>query len=316
MAASAARTEAIVATAPAKINFSLHICGRRADGYHLLDSLVVFAGIGDRITVSPADELRLTIEGPFAGALAAQPDNLALRAARLLADTSSGAPAKSRYLFDARLTGAPGAHIVLEKNLPVASGIGGGSADAAATLVACGRLWNIDPMRLADREIAAKLGADVPVCLRGVPAFMSGIGETITPAPRLPQVSLVLVNPGGPLATKAVFAALRGRMSKAPPRDSVAGLTDAAALAAALAHFRNDLTAPALELLPAIGSVLAALEQTPGCLLARLSGSGPTCFGLFADEAAAGRAAAALTANKPGWWIAAAPVLAPRQAGV
>ncbi len=311
MAASAAEPEAIIATAPAKINLSLHICGQRADGYHLLDSLVVFAGVGDRIMVSPADDLRLTIEGPFAGALAEQPDNLVMRAARLLASTV--ARGRDAGVSGSRLSGA---HIVLEKNLPVASGIGGGSADAAATLIACGRLWNIDPMRLADSDIAAKLGADVPVCLGGVPAFMSGIGEIIAPAPPLPQASLVLVNPGEPLPTKAVFAALRGRTSKPPPRDSVAGLANAPALAAALAHFRNDLTAPALELLPAIASVLAALEQAPGCLLARLSGSGPTCFGLFSDEAAARRAAAKLTASKPRWWIAAAPVLAPRQSSV
>ena len=302
MAVSTADAAAVSVPAPAKINLSLHVCGRRADGYHLLESLVVFAAVFDRITATPADDLSLTIKGPFAGALDREHDNLVLRAARWLA----GARAAQ--------TGVSGAHIVLEKSLPVASGIGGGSADAAATLLACARLWDIDRALLADVDIAAKLGADVPVCLRGTPAFMSGIGEIVVPAPPLPEAALVLVNPGVPLATKAVFGALNGRFSAAPAREAVSGLADAAALAKGLGQFRNDLTAPALELLPAIRPVLEALARTPGCLLARLSGSGPTCFGLFADGAGAHRAAAALAAEQPSWWVAAAPILPAPQA--
>ncbi len=292
--ASAIAAPAITVMAPAKINLSLHVCGRRADGYHLLESLVVFAGVGDRITVSPADELRLTVEGPFAGALSQEPDNLVLRAARLLAGT---------------LSPAPGAAIILEKNLPVASGIGGGSADAAATLVACARLWRTDARAFSDQEIAAKLGADVPVCLAGVPAFMSGVGEIVAPAPALPEAALLLVNPGQPLATKAVFAALNGRLSTAPSRALFTGLADPVALAKALARADNDLAEPACDLMPEIIGVLAALAEIRGCLLARLSGSGPTCFGLFADLDQARRAGAILTAREPTWWVAAAPVL-------
>jgi 4-diphosphocytidyl-2-C-methyl-D-erythritol kinase len=284
----------ITVNAPAKINLTLHVCGKRADGYHLLDSLVVFAGVGDRITVSDDTALRLSVGGPFGAALTNEPDNLVLRAARLLAASSHT---------------TRGAHIHLEKNLPVASGIGGGSADAAATLMACGRLWNLDPRAISDTDIAAKLGADVPVCLRGVPAFMSGIGEIVAPAPPLPAAWLVLVNPGEPLATKAVFAALAGRFSKAMARESFAGLATARDLAAALTLYRNDLMAPARELLPSVVTVLDTLEQSPGCLLARLSGSGPTCFGVFADEDGARIAAAGLEKSHTGWWVVPAPIL-------
>lgn len=284
----------ITVNAPAKINLTLHVCGKRADGFHLLDSLVVFAGVGDRITVSDDTALRLSVDGPFGAALTNEPDNLVLRAARLLAASS-------------RTT--RGAHIHLEKNLPVASGIGGGSADAAATLTACGRLWNVDPRAISDTDIAAKLGADVPVCLRGVPAFMSGIGEIVAPAPPLPAAWLVLVNPGEPLATKAVFGALAGRFSKAMARESFTGLATARDLAAALTLYGNDLMAPARELLPSVVTVLDALEQSHGCLLARLSGSGPTCFGVFADENSARIAAAGLEKSHTGWWVVPAPVL-------
>ena len=296
MSASATDANAVSVRAPAKINLALQVCGRRADNYHLLDSLVVFADVGDRITVTAHDKLELAVTGRFAAALAQEPDNLVLRAARYLA---------ARHKID------KGARISLEKNLPVASGVGGGSADAAATLRACARLWGVDAGQLADGEIAAGLGADVPVCLSGVPAFMSGIGEIIAPAPALPPAWLVLANPGAPLATRAVFAALAGRFSPALSRDGWAGLKDAGALAKVLAGCRNDLTTPALTLLPAIGAVLEALAGTAGCLLARLSGSGPTCFGLYSDAAAAKAAAAAIAAQRPAWWTAAAAVLAP-----
>lgn len=287
-------TGTITVMAPAKINLCLHICGRRDDGYHLLDSLVVFAGVGDRISVTADADISLVITGPFGAALAGESDNLVLRAVRLL---------KAKHAI------ATGARITLEKNLPVASGIGGGSADAAATLMACGRLWDVDPTQLDDREVAASLGADVPVCLRAIPAFMGGIGEIIDAAPALPDAWLVLVNPGEPLSTKAVFTALRGRFSAPMTRAGLADLADAKALTDVMQHAHNDLMAPARELLPSVNTVLEALAQTPGCLLARLSGSGPTCFGVFGDANSAQNAAAALTAAQPCWWAAAAPML-------
>jgi 4-diphosphocytidyl-2-C-methyl-D-erythritol kinase len=202
-----------------------------------------------------------------------------------------------------------GADISLEKNLPVASGIGGGSADAAATLTACGKLWGVDALALDDREIAASLGADVPVCLRGIPAFMSGIGEVVEPAPTLPAAWLVLVNPGEPLSTKDVFKALNGRFSAPMSRGGLKNLSDAKALTDVLRNFHNDLMVPAKELLASVNTVLETLAATPGCLLARLSGSGPTCFGVFAEKTAAENAAAQIHTAQPRWWAAAAPML-------
>jgi len=280
----------ITVAAPAKINLALHVCGRRGDGYHLLDSLVVFADLGDRIAVAPAGTVSLTITGPFAQGLAADADNLVLRAAHLLA-------AGTRH----------GAAITLEKNLPVASGIGGGSSDAAATLIACAKLWGMELSSVLSPVELTKLGADVPVCVARRPALMRGIGEDVTDLENLPPLWMVLANPGQPLATKAVFGALRGRfgrpMAPLPPKP------DADALLAYLADQRNDLTAPALELMPGIGVILDALAATAGCRLARLSGSGATCFGLYTGDSAARAAAAALKAAHSGWWVAAAPML-------
>ncbi len=269
--------------APAKINLSLHITGKRADGYHLLDSLVVFAAMGDRLTVSPAESLSLRVIGPFAAGLEKEGDNLVLRAARALAEAAGI---------------APHAALVLEKNLPVASGIGGGSADAAAALRLLARLWGValTPERL--HAIAARLGADVPVCLGRVPTRMRGVGEVLEPAPGLPACGLVLVNPGVALATADVFRARSAAFS--PPLALPEAWSGAAAMAADLAGMTNDLEPPAVALRPVIGAVLAAIAARPGCLLARMSGSGATCFGLFADADTAAREAAALV--RPGWW--------------
>jgi len=268
--------------APAKVNLYLHVVGRRADLYHLLDSLVVFADVGDRVSVSPAEDLSLTVAGPFARGLAAEADNLVLRAARGLADLT-GVPARGA--------------LVLEKNLPVASGIGGGSADAAATLRLLCRFWGVAP---GLDGLARSLGADVPVCLSGRPALMGGIGEILHDAPSLPAAGLVLVNPGVAVSTPAVFRTRAAVFSKAAdcPRD---GWADAASLAAFLRGARNDLETPARLLAPAVGDVLAVLAETPGCLLARMSGSGATCFGLFASSEAARDAADAIV--RPGWWV-------------
>lgn len=281
---------AIAVVAPAKINLWLHVLGRRPDGYHLLDSLVAFADRGDEVTAAPADRLSLAVEGPFATALPGVDDNLVLRAARLLA---------------AETGTTVGARLVLTKRLPVASGIGGGSADAAAALKALARLWrlDLDTARLA--ALALRLGADVPVCLGDRTAFVGGIGEAIIAAPPLPPTSLLLVNPGAALATAAVFRARTetgAAFGEAAPRWTSAP-ADAAALAARLAGTRNDLTDAACGLVPAIREALDAIASLPGCLLARMSGSGATCFGLFAAKPAVDAAAAALSAAHPDWWI-------------
>jgi len=260
------------------------VTGRRADGYHLLDSLVGFADIGDRLTAAPAAGLSLRVEGPFAGALADETDNLVLRAARVLA-AAAGV--------------TEGADLVLEKRLPVASGIGGGSADAAATLRLLHRLWRLSPDPAMLSRLAATLGADVPVCLAGRSMRMAGIGEVLTPAPVLPPCGLVLINPGIAIATASVFAAWHGEWSV--PAALPDGWTDAAAMAADLASLNNDLERPAMTLQPAIAAVLSAIRTTPGCLLARMSGSGATCFGLYADPVQAEAARVALC--QPGWWV-------------
>lgn len=274
--------------APAKVNLALHVTGRRADGYHLLDSLVAFAGIGDRLEAEPAATLSLAIDGPFARDLGAGADNLVLRAALLL-----------------RGSGPEGAALRLTKSLPVASGIGGGSADAAATLRLLARLWT---RPLPPVEALASLGADVPVCVAGTATRMRGIGDELAPVP-LPPFWLVLVNPGVPVPTPAVFAAL-GRRDNPPMADPPA-FRDAEALAAWLAAQRNDLEAPAAILAPEIRAVLDALAAEPGCRLARMSGSGATCFGFFTTAEPALAAAEAIRAAAPGWWVAASPVSGP-----
>lgn len=272
--------------APAKLNLYLHITGRRGNGYHELDSLVAFTEAGDAVEACPAEVLSLAVDGPQAAALAGEADNLVLRAARALA---------------AAVGLEPAAALRLDKRLPVASGIGGGSADAAAALRALVRLWRLDIA--ADRlaEIALGLGADVPVCLFGRPAVMRGIGEEIVPAPPVPAAPIVLVNPNRAVSTPAVFEARASGFS-APGR--YRGAPDPAALAAALRETRNDLTDSALTLEPAIGTVLAALEAQ-GALLARMSGSGATCFGIFGTDSAANAAADRIGGDQPGWWVLA-----------
>lgn len=272
--------------APAKVNLALHVTGRRGDGYHLLDSLVVFAGTGDRITAEAAPDLTLTLTGPRAAGLSSGADNLVLQAARTM--------------------GPQGARLVLEKHLPVASGIGGGSADAAATLRVLARLRG-QPLPPGAAVLA--LGADVPVCLAGRPARMSGIGETVIPlAHPLPEAWLVLANPGAAVSTPAIFAALARRDNAPLPRD-LPRLKTAAELAAFLRMCRNDLEAPAAQIIPEISVVRSALSAQPGCLMSRMSGSGATCFGLFPDALIAAAAARALRSARPEWWIEAAPIL-------
>jgi 4-diphosphocytidyl-2-C-methyl-D-erythritol kinase len=268
--------------APAKVNLFLHIVGRQDDGYHMLDSLAVFPGAADRLTAVAAPGLDLMVTGPFGAGLDDGPDNLVLRAARALA-AAAGVTA--------------GASLLLDKRLPVASGIGGGSADAAAALRLLSHLWSV---RLPSHElqaIALRLGADVPVCLAGQAARMRGVGDQIGQAPVLPPFGMVLVNPRAAVSTPEVFRARTGPFSDGASLPAI--WPDAAAMARGLSILANDLEAPALRLCPAIGEVLAWLGAQPGCLLARMSGSGATCFGLFRDD----KVASALAERVPGgWW--------------
>ena len=270
--------------ARAKVNLHLHVTGKRADGYHELDSLAVFPAVGDILRVSDADSLSLELTGRFGEALVAEPNNLVLRAARGLA---------------ARVGVAPRGRIVLEKNLPVSSGIGGGSADAAAALRLLMRFWGVQVSASDLAELAVSLGADVPVCVVQSPTIMQGIGEILMPAPGLPTTGMVLINPLVAVPTPAVFKARTGGFSPAAvfPSD----WPDAITMAQDLAVLGNDLEAPALSLCPLIGDVLAALRGDNTCLLARMSGSGATCFGLFANAEAAQQAVPRLA--RPGWWV-------------
>jgi 4-diphosphocytidyl-2-C-methyl-D-erythritol kinase len=268
------------------------VTGRRPDGYHLLDSLVCFPGVADRLEAEPAHGLSLALDGPFGDQLAAEADNLVLRAAALLRPPGRGAALR------------------LAKHLPVAAGLGGGSSDAAAAIRVLARLWEV-PLPAPERLVG--IGADVPVCLAARPARMRGIGERLTPV-AFPDFWLVLVNPGVPLSTAAVFGVLASRDNAPLPEPPVA-FRGAGALADWLALARNDLEAPACTIEPRIRSVLDALAARPGCRLARMSGSGASCFGLFAREVEARAAGAALRCAEPAWWVAAAPGALPPEVG-
>ncbi|MDP1964870.1 MAG: 4-(cytidine 5'-diphospho)-2-C-methyl-D-erythritol kinase [Reyranella sp.] len=268
--------------ARAKVNLWLNVVGRRADGYHLLDSLVAFTDLADTLEVGPSDGLSLALQGPEAAGIAGQADNLVLKAARLLADRAGVSPRAALHLT---------------KRIPVAAGLGGGSADAAATLRALVELWRVAMPEEELFDLAAELGADVPMCLAARAALASGVGEILRPAPPLPTCAILLVNPGTPLATPEVFAARRGAFSVVRPVPS--SWPDLAALIAALSARGNDLTDAAISLSPAIAKVLDALRRTDGARYAAMSGSGATCFALYDAVEAAGRAATHLPA---GWW--------------
>jgi len=270
----------ITQKASAKINLFLHVGNKRDDGFHPLQSLAVFTDAGDVLAIEPAPILSLSIDGPFAAGLSGEGDNLVTRAARTL--------------------GTNGAKLTLTKNLPVASGIGGGSADAAASLRGLSELWSTN----ADlHAIGANLGSDIPVCIDSVPAFIEGRGEILRPLESLPRIAMLLVNPGVAVPTRDVFAALKTRsgVDMALPRGH---FRDTADLLRFLETKRNDLEAPALQIQPVIGDVLKAIAALPGALMTRMSGSGATCFGLFADDDCCGRAAAAMAKAHPDWWIA------------
>ncbi|HEY7810880.1 MAG TPA: 4-(cytidine 5'-diphospho)-2-C-methyl-D-erythritol kinase [Allosphingosinicella sp.] len=260
--------------ARAKINLALHVRGREPDGYHRLETVFAFAEHGDVLRVAPEAELSLTIEGPFATGLSAGEDNLVVRAARAL---------QARFGVEA------GAALVLDKRLPIASGIGGGSADAAAALRLLNRFWSLDADEGALLELAAPLGADVPACLLARTCVGTGRGDALRPYESgLEGAPLLLVNPLVPVSTADVFRRWGG-VDGGPPSD--------------LRAARNDLQAPAIEVAPVISDVLAALGGLQGTTLVRMSGSGATCFALFENEAARDAGAAAMRAAQPSWWL-------------
>jgi 4-diphosphocytidyl-2-C-methyl-D-erythritol kinase len=274
--------------APAKINLTLRVLGRRADGYHELESLVAFAGVGDALTFAPGGALTLAVSGPTAQAAGDNADNLVLKAARALAE---------------KVAGLTLGRFALSKRLPVAAGLGGGSADAAAALRLLARANGValDDPRLM--QAAQATGADVPVCLDPKARLMSGVGDVLSDPLDLPRLFAVLVNPGVAVSTREVFAALNLPPARQPAEAGPAPAK--AALLAEIADGRNDLEEPAIGLEPVIADVLAVLRQLPGCRLARMSGSGATCFGLFQTNAAATAAARTLRVGYPAWWVRA-----------
>jgi len=272
--------------APAKVNLFLHVGERRSDGYHDLESLVAFADVGDNLSFTDSAQSRLDIHGPFAGGLAGDENNLVSRAA---------------VAMSKKFGAARGAHIVLEKNLPVSSGIGGGSADAAATLRGLAKLWGTEADMNTLRGLAESLGSDVPVCVASVPSWMEGRGERITEIASLPGLSMALVNPGVEISTSEIFAALSQRRGVGIRRPST--FTTADTLLEFLRATTNDLEPPATAAAPMINDVLGALRSTVGVELARMSGSGATSFALYKDAAHASAAVSALNRAEPSWWV-------------
>ena len=284
----------LVERAPAKINLTLHIVGRRADGWHELESLVAFTRGGDTLTLTPAETLSLLVEGPTATASGDPDDNLVVRATRALAGAVAGLEVGTFHLL---------------KRLPVAAGIGGGSSDAAAALRLLARLNGLaldDPRMMA---AARDTGADVPVCLGARARMMSGIGERLGPPLALAPLPALIINPGVPLETRLVFKRMDLPASWRNVATAHPILTDGQssdALLATLKRGRNDMEDAACVLAPVVSSVLAVLGGAPGCRVARMSGSGATCFGLFTDCKAVARARKAILRAHPGWWVKSA----------
>jgi 4-diphosphocytidyl-2-C-methyl-D-erythritol kinase len=282
----------LVETASAKVNLTLRVLGRRADGYHELSSLVAFADCGDRLSLTPGGELMLTVGGARAEQAGADADNLVLKAAHGLA---------------ARIPGLVAGTFQLDKELPVAAGLGGGSADAAAALRLLARANGLPPDDPRLYEAARATGADVPVCLDPRPRLMWGIGEKLSEPLRLPKLSAVLVNPGVAVATKDVFAGWEGATTTKPPFDlaAVEKTQDRRTFLQALGRETNDLEQPAIKLAPVIAEVIDMLRAFPNCRLARMSGSGATCFGIFDSRDATQNAAETLSNKYPEWWVRA-----------
>jgi 4-diphosphocytidyl-2-C-methyl-D-erythritol kinase len=280
---------AVAEAAPAKINLALHVTGRRDDGYHLIESLSVFTAFGDEVAIGPAPRDLFTVSGPYAHEVPGGADNLAVQARDTLRKAAGAAA-------------IPPALIFLEKNIPASSGVGGGSSDAAAVLRGLARFWKLDLGASALARIGLTLGADVPMCLHSKPLVARGIGDIVEPVEKFPSLALVLVNPRVAVATPQVFAALASREN--PPLPALPRKLDRTSLLGWLSATRNDLMAPAMEVAPAIGDALAALASQ-NAAFARMSGSGATCFGLFPNNAAAQRAASAISTAQPGWFVVA-----------
>ena len=286
------RVAPIRQSAPAKVNLALHVTGRRPDGYHTLDSLVVFADVADQIELRPASELTLQVCGPFAEGVPTDENNLVLKAAHML---------RAEHKLTA------GAAITLAKNLPHAAGIGGGSSDAAATLHALARLWDV-PCFAADAVQALLLGADVPVCMKAPqPARMSGIGEVLAPVPTLPDAAVVLVKPSVAVPTAQVFSSMTSidgaDMMPVPAGQDFEGFCDW------LRQQRNDMERAACKIAPEIAETLDQLRACPAVKVARMSGSGATCFGLVPDLQAAAQVAQHISNAAPDLWVAPAKIL-------
>jgi 4-diphosphocytidyl-2-C-methyl-D-erythritol kinase len=292
-------TAARVGRAPAKVNLTLHVLARRPDGYHEIESLVAFASVGDRLSLIPDGSLSLIVLGPEARACGAVANNLVLKATRALAE---------------RIEGLRIGVFLLSKRLPVAAGLGGGSSDAAAALRLLAHANGLGPADPRVWEAAKATGADVPVCLDPRARVMRGIGDVLSDPIGLRPIPAVLVNPGGMLATKDVFAAFDDASQRAPTCSSAQieeqqerpeGVREGRLILSALAQDANDLETSAIQLCPEIARILEILRQQAGCELARMSGSGATCFGLFASRAAASAAARSLRASHPRWWVRA-----------
>ena len=284
---AAGRSASLQRLAPAKVNLALHVVGQRADGYHLLETLVAFTRFGDHVSLSQAEETSITASGPFAAEVPLNASNLILHAHDLLTSAFPG-----RKLDPVLLS--------LEKNLPVASGIGGGSSDAAAAAILLARHWGLELTESDLAPLLLPLGADVPMCVAARPLIARGTGaelEYVT----LPRLSIVLVNPGVPLATPPVFRALQKKDNAALP--PMPGFANAKDVIGWLGETRNDLEAPAARLVPAIHDVLAELSGERASF-ARMSGSGATCFGIFLSDDDAGRAAKNITERHPSWFVA------------
>jgi 4-diphosphocytidyl-2-C-methyl-D-erythritol kinase len=287
--------EPVTEAAPAKINLALHVTGRRADGYHSLEMLVAFAEVGDELEAAPADRDSLSVTGPFAKGLIGADGNLVLRAL-----------AAFRVRWPDALP--EGVALKLRKNLPIAAGLGGGSADAAAALRLLAQLSAV-PVSFADLlELALPLGADVPMCLYSRPAEVRGLGEIVLPLKHFPELHIVLVNPLEAVATADVFRRLERRDNPGLP-ELGDPMVRPAQLALWLSETRNDLEPPAIAIVPAINELIAAMGIASGCILARMSGSGATVFGLFGSSAQAHQAAHDLREKWPGYWVAASPLI-------
>ena len=296
--------DTVTVAAAAKVNLTLHIVGRRDDGFHLLESLIGFTEIVDHITLTASDDISLDVSGPEQKALTDSDDNLVIRAARLVKD---------------HVNGKGGAYFALEKHIPVTAGLGGGSADAAAAVQGCETLWNItSTVPIEDAALAAGLGADVPVCRFGRAAWVSGIGERVSPAPSWPDLWMVLVNPRIPVPTAKVFQAFSRQFKKSEIHNGTGPTWSPKAdeFIDFLASRENSLTDAALSIAPVIAEVLAVISAAPDCLLARMSGSGPTCFGLFASEADAQTAANTIARGKSEWWVRATRLVSAPDYGV